>query len=298
MSSNDPFQDGKSLVFKTLSTSGTKHYLNSSPAAPKATSVYMSDSIGFARFPGCHWICKTGHADTYRFVSWSKSAKERYLDSSAATSRDESVYIGSSESGQGSYWLPSLQPNGTYILTSQTPSGPKNILTSDPPASKEDSVYLSEPKDPHVSLINKQWMVGVDYYPTKDVENIIHGVYPGATISSYLKDLGAYGSMDINTLSSIWKNSKLGEYQETTMKFDKDAFAACLKAEVAKYAYKQSFPEDWCCLCGIMWGIDSQGVVAAFNFIIDPFRNLILFDPVKGEQIDHAKYPSLDFCVL
>ena len=47
-----------------------------------------------------------------------------------------------------------------------------------------------------------------------------------------------------------------------------------------------------------MWGIDRQEIVAAFNFTIDPFRNLILFDPVKGEQIDHVKYPSLDFCML
>ena len=78
----------------------------------------------------------------------------------------------------------------------------------------------------------------------------------------------------------------------------KDAFAVCLKAEVAKYSYKQKFPGEWGCLCGIMWGIDSQKVIAAFNFTIDPFRNLILFDPVKGEKIDHAKYPSLDFCVL
>ena len=81
--------------------------------------------------------------------------------------------------------------------------------------------------------IKTYWIVGVDYYPIKDVENIIHGVYPEATISSYLKDLGSYGSIDFDTLSGIWKASKLGDYKETPTKFDKDAFAACLKAEVA-----------------------------------------------------------------
>ena len=300
MSSHDPFQNGRSLVFKTISDAGTKRYLNSSAAASKATSVYMDDGIDFAQHRGCHWICKKDDGDTaYRFQSWSTSASEYYLDASAAASKDESVYI-ASHAGAGSYWVPSLQSSSSYIFTSQTPSGNKNILTCNPRASKEDSVYLSDPNDPHVHPIQKLWIVGVDYYYKKDVEDIIHGVYPEATISSYryLGDVVGYGSMDFDTLSGIWKASKLGEYQETLMKFDKDAFAVCLKAEVAKYAYKQSFPGFWCLLCGIMWGIDSQGVVAAFNFTIDPFRNLIFFNPLNGEQIDHTKYLSLDFCML
>ena len=189
-----------------MSTAGTKRYLNSSSAASKATSVYMDDAIDFAQHSGCHWICKKDDGDTlgYRFETWSASGRGRYLDSSAGASSDESVYI-ASHAGAGSYWVPSLQSSSSYIFTSQTPSGKKNILTSNPPASKEDSVYLSDPNDPRVSPLQKLWIVGVDYYPTKDVEDIIHGVYPEATIRSYLKDLGAYGSMDFDTLSGIWR---------------------------------------------------------------------------------------------
>ena len=134
MASSDPFQDGQTLVFKTHYAHGTKLYLNSSPVASKAASVYMDNEIDFPHHPGCHWICKKEPDGTYRFKSWSTSATDRYLDSSSKASLDESVYIGSEHAGRGSYWVPSLQSNGTYMLTSQTPSGKKNVLTCNPPA--------------------------------------------------------------------------------------------------------------------------------------------------------------------
>ena len=158
---------------------------------------------------------------------------------------------------------------------------------------REDSVYLVENSDP----IGTHWTVGVDYYTGTEVERIIHGVYPGVVINFYQSDLN-YGSLqlDYNLLYDIWDISKLGDYRWTQHKFDCDDFAVCLKGEVSKYSYNQRLPDDKGSLCGIMWERNARGA-HAFNFTIDPFENLILFEPQNGQQIAHAEYTPY-FCIV
>ena len=91
----------------------------------------------------------------------------------------------------------------------------------------------------------------------------------------------------------------MGDIVRKALKFDNNDFAVRFKAEVGKYSYNIRYPDfDMVSLCGIMWGITAARVSVAFNFTIDPFRNLILFDPVHGEQIPHDRYTSLEFCML
>ena len=294
MSSDSPFDSGKTVVFKTMSTAGSKHYLNCSPGASKSISVYMDNSIELSAHPGCHWRCTKHSDDTYQLQTVSTGPR-RLLDSSSSASSDESAYLKDSSAGGGSHWVPSLESDGSYILSSQTPSGPKCHLMCNPTASKEDSVFMSMYVDP----IETHWIVGVDYYCESEVHDIIHSVYPGATITSYFKALGHYASLDFDLLSKIWRDSKLGDIVRKALKFDNNDFAVRFKAEVGKYSYNIRYPDfDMASLCGIMWGITAARVSVAFNFTIDPFRNLILFDPVHGEQIPHDRYTSLEFCIL
>ena len=294
MASVSPFDSGRTLVFKTMSTEGSKPYLNCSPAAPKSTSAFMGESIGFNRCPGTHWQCTKQPDGTYQLQTLSTSANKRYLDSSSSAPSDESVYLVETSTGKpGSSWVPTLLPDGSYTLASQT-SGSKHNLTCNLTASKKDSIYLSSDTGP----VGTHWKVGVDYYTQSQVQDIIHGVYTSATITSYLSLLiGKYGSLDFDLLHDIWRESKLSDYVQTSKKFDNDSFAICLKGEVAKYSYRQRFPDNMASLCGIMWGVNGA-FVTAFNFTIDPFGNLILFDPVKGEQIPHDRYSSVEFCMV
>ena len=78
-------------------------------------------------------------------------------------------------------------------------------------------------------------------------------------------------------------------FNQESIKFDCDDFAVCMKGEVSKYSYNQTRPTDMGSLCGIMWGRNGT-IDHAFNFTIDPFLNLILFEPRNGQQIDHDEY--------
>ena len=249
-----PFDSGKTLVFKSMSTAGSKCYMNSYPADDRSRSVYLGESIDFTRHPGCHWESIKLDDGTYHLKTVSSSSDRRYLDSMSSASSKESVYLKNDSAGGGSHWTPTQLPDGSYSLQSQTPSGPKRFINSNPASStRENSIYLVENSDP----VGTHWMVGVDYYTGAEVERIIHNVYPGVSIKFYQSD-PKYGSLDYDLLHSIWEDSKLDNYHWTQHKFDCDDFAICMKGEVSKYSYNQRLPKDKGSLCGIMWGSNAK----------------------------------------
>ena len=287
-----PFDSGKTLVFKSISTSGSKRYLNSSPGVARPRSVFLGDSIDFSTHPGCHWESIKLDDGSYRFKSVSISSDRRYLDSSSAAPKQGSVFLKDGSAGGGSHWTPTQLSDGSYSLQTQTPSGPKRFMNSNPASNtREDSIYLVQNSDP----IGTHWMVGVDYYTGAEVERIVHGVYAGVAINFYQSD-PKYGSLVYDLLHSIWNDSNVGDYQWTQHKFDCDDFAICLKGAVSKYSYNQRLPDDKGSLCGIMWGRNARGA-HAFNFTIDPFENLILFEPQNGQQIAHDQFTPY-FCIV
>lgn len=289
-----PFDSGKTLVFKSMSTAGSRRYLNSWAAYnTRSNAVYLEDSMDFTKHPGCHWEAEKLDDGTYSLKSMSTSSNRRYLDSWAASpNTGDSIYLDNDNSGGGSHWRPTQLPDDSYSLQSQSPSGPKRYLNSNPAYNNRgQSVYLVE----NTNSVGTHWMVGVDYYSGKEVERIIYGVYPDITIKFYQAD-PKYGSLDYDLLFDIWKDSGLGNYRWKANKFDCDDFAVCLKGEVAKYSYKQVRPDDKGSLCGIMWGRNARGA-HAFNFTIDPFKNLILFEPQNGKQMAPDAYTPY-FCVV
>ena len=285
-----PFDSKKTLVFKTKSTAGSNLYLNSSPSESKDKSVYMSSSIDFGRHPGCHWECEKLDGDSYHLKTVSDSTKNRYLDSSGTAPSTETVYLKDDSAGGGSHWIPTPLPDGSYSLKSKTSSGTKRFLSCNPEANcnKQDRVYLVENCDP----IAAHWMVGVDCYTVGEIEQICNHAFPDLSINFHQTD-HRYGSLDYNLLHGIWNDSKLVNYKGKKEKFDDDDFAVCMKAEVSKYSYNQSQPTDKGSLCGIIWE-----ATHSFNFTIDPFGNLIIFDPQEGKQIAQNKINKPFFCLV
>ena len=284
-----PFDSKKTLVFKTKSAAGSNHYLNSSPSESKDKSVFMSSSIDFGRHPGCYWECKKLDDGSYRLKTVSDSTENRYLDSSGAAPFTETIYLKDDSAGGGSHWIPTPFPDGSYSLQSKTTSGTKRFMSCNPKANKQDMVYLVENCDP----LAAHWMVGVDYYTVKEIKQICNHAFPNLSIMFHQSEKH-YGSLDYNLLYSIWNDSKLANYEEKKEKFDDDDFAVCMKAEVSKYSYNQSKPTDKGSLCGIIWEATHTRTL---NFTIDPFGNLILFDPQAGEQIAQNKYKP-NFCLF
>ena len=288
-----PFDSGKTLVFKSMSTAGSKRYMDSNPDESKARSVYLITSMDFTAHPGSHWECERQGDGSYRLktVSTHGGSDKRILDSSAGATKNESTYLGTNSAGSGSRWTPTLLADGSYSLQSQTPSGPNRFMCADPTAYQEDTVYQVDNND----SIGTHWMVGVDYYTRTEVSRIIRDVYPDVAINCYQSDEN-YGSLDYDLLRGIWNDSGLRNYRRTPEKFDYDDFAVCMKAAVSKYSYNQSQPADKGSLCGIMWGRNREGA-HAYNFTIDPFGNLILLDPQNGQQIAHNEYDPY-FCMV
>ena len=156
----------------------------------------------------------------------------------------------------------------------------RSCIYADPTASKENQVYLTKTGE----TPNAHWIILVTHYTGESVQSIISAAYPSILISSYETNAN-YGSLDYDRLLSIWKNTQLGNNQITPNAGD---FAVCLNAEVYKQSYDSDspFPDDKDSLCGIMWGsIGSKS--RALNFIIDPFQNLIFFDPQNGQKIEN-----------
>ena len=288
-----PFDSGKTIVFKSMSTAGSKRYIDSNPDASKSGSVYLIESMDFGRHPGAHWTPSRQADGSYRLqtVSTHGGSNKRYLDSSSAATTNESVYLKDDSAGGGSKWTPTRLADGSYSMESQTTSGPKRFMSGNPTASTAASVTQVE----NSNSVGAHWMVGVDYYTGAEVERIIHAVYPGVAINFYQAD-PKYGSLDYDLLRGIWNDSGLGNYRWTEHKFDCDDFAVCLKAEASKHSYNQSLPDDKGSLCGIMWGRNARGA-HAFNFTIDPFENLILFEPQDGRDIAHNEYTPY-FCMV
>ena len=97
-----PLQSERTLVFKTMSTTGSKLYLNSSAGAERSLSVYLGPFIDFTENPGCHWKRILLDDGSFHFESQSTSGNKCYLDSSAAASSHESVFLLDDSAGEGS----------------------------------------------------------------------------------------------------------------------------------------------------------------------------------------------------
>ena len=285
-----PFKTGNGIVLQTdESTVYHSWYLDSSPGAGKSTSVYLSDSMDFRTHRGCYWQLYALSNNTIRLRTVSPGSKQ-YLDSSAGAPKQDAVYLKDSSAGGGSHWTPTIQPDGTYTFKSETPSGPNQIMYADPTASKENQVFLTKTGE----TPNAHWIILVTHYTGESVQSIICAAYPSVPISS-CETNAKYGSLDYDRLLSTWKNTQLGNNQITPNAGD---FAVCLKAEVYKQSYDSDspFPDDKGSLCGIMWG-SIGGKLRALNFIIDPFQNLILFDPQNGQKIENNEFTPT-YCMV
>ena len=268
---DSPFAVAKSISFRTLSTTGTKRYLNSTPGGAVhdlSTSVYLTDVLDFKITPGCFWYSIWGN-NGVRLQTLSTSSDKRYLDSSARAPKETCVYLADASAGGGSQWDTILIGEGTFAIKSGSPRGSKLYLIGDPTASKKDSVYLVVDSQP----IGAQWHVIVSSYAGEKIERIIRAVYPSVPIDSYEAD-AIYGSMDYDRLHTIWSD---GDY------------AVQLKEKVSQVPNHYNLPDVRGYLCGIMSGTIANEA-STINFTIDQSVNLILFDPQNGQQIAHDTF--------
>ena len=284
-----PFKTGNGVALQTaVSTADTAYYLDSSTSAGKIVSVYLSDSRDFETHPGCYWDLNVLSNNRIRLIAAQTGILRYALDSSAGAERDFMVYLGEAPTaGAGSHWLPTRLDDDTYSVKCDSPSGLKQFLCADPSSSKKDSVYLvqtSTSPDTH-------WNILLTHYTRESMQSIICAVYPSVPISS-CETNGKYGSLEYDRLHGIWKDTQLGDNQITP------DLAVYLKAEVYKHSSNSNspWPNDKGSLCGIIWG-SIGGKTRALNFTIDPFQNLILFDPQNGQKIVHNEFTPT-FCMV
>ena len=236
-----PFKTGNGIVLRstiyTPPPGPWAWYLDSSPTAGKSTSVYLSSNRDFKTHPGCYWEITTIGQSKLRLKTIATGSDRRYLDSSGAASRADSVYLKNQTAGGGSYWLVTWSEdyNG-YTFKCDTPSGTKRYLCADPLGSKEESVFLYLEGTPTPYATN--WQILFTHCTGESVQSIICAVYPSISVSSC--ELNAtYGSLKYDHLHSIWKDTQLGVNQITPHAND---LTVCLKAEVYKHSYNSDFP--------------------------------------------------------
>ena len=289
-----PFDSGKTLVFKSMSP-GARCYLDGWPDQEKVT-VYLSQSLDFATNLGCHWEAKKIADGIYTFKTLSacdnKPCYLADLGPSTIVGGDPSLIgnptLSDDATKTNCHWRANKLDDGGYsfqcLLTHR-------YLNSNPES--EDykhtvSFAIS------TAFPGTHWKVGVDSYIGSEIKAIINKIYPDLNVAFYLADMN-YMAMDMDRMHKIWVGSRLGDYKWTKEKFDCDDFSVCMKAQVAKYSYNQLVGKGGC-LCGIMWGSTDKSA-HAFNFTIDPFQNLLLFEPQNGQEIGtHAWNPY--FCLI
>jgi len=282
----NPFESGKTLVFMSMDDNSTNRYLDSSPFQDdRKDQVFLRHSIDYTNHTGTHWAVEKVSSGLYRFISESKASDRRYLDSNPNANQNVSVYLKDSSAESGSKWEPKLQADGSYTLQCQNTSNSKRYLFGNPRYNdRGDAVYLTDKN----SAVGSHWKVGVDYFTNHEVSKIIEDTYPSLTINMFKGD-SLYGTLDFNLLKTIWDSSKLGDYNYKPQKFDCDDFAVCMKDAVSKYSHDQSKPDNRGSLCGIMYGRDAKGS-HAYNYTVNPFGELILFEPQDGSIMRHDEY--------
>ena len=283
-----PFKTGHGIVLQTYQYSNK--YLDSDVnTRVKSQSVFLSDTKG----AGSYWDIVALSDKTIRLRLVVARVQKSFLDSSGGTTPDIAVYLADQHAGDGSHWLPTKNYGDLdeyYTFKSDTPSGSNRFLCGNPTASKDVSVYLV--KDD--KALNTRWVVLLTHYTGDSVQTVISAAYPSVPISS-CKPNATYGSLEYDRLHSIWKDTTLGDNQMTPIAND---FAVCLKAEIYKHSYDSDspWPNDEGSLCGIMWG-SIGGKMCALNFTIDPFQNIIIFDPQNGQKIATDKFTPT-FCMV
>ena len=280
-----PFKTGHGIVLQTNGSSSK--YLDSNVNTEiKSQSVYLSDAIG----PGSFWEIIVLSNKRIRLRLMVARIRKRFLDSSAAAPPSIAVYLEDQTAGDGSHWLPNRFPGVDYYsFKCDSPSGQRRYLYANPTASKEESVYLKETNE----SVNTHWNVLLTHYTGDSVQSIISSVYPSVPNGSYEPN-ATYQSLEYDRLHSIWKDTQLSNNQMTSHAND---FAVSLKAEVYKHSYDSDspWPNDKGSLCGIMCG-SIGGKMCVINYTIDPFQNVVLFDPQNGQRIATDKFTPT-FCM-
>ena len=294
-----PFKTGNGIALNsavyTPPPAEDTWFLDSSPTAEKSASAYLSYNVDFKKNPGCYWEVTAIGVGRVRLKTQATGTDRRYLDSSGAAPKSDSVYLTNQMGSAGSEWLPTLLPEyGTgYTFKSNTPSGTKRYLYAAPLAKKEESVILHE-KETIETHVQTHWYIFLTHCTGESVQSYICAVYPSVPISS-CEPNATYESLEYDRLHSIWKDTALGTNQTTPIAND---CAVCLKAEVYKHSYDSDSP--WQnykgSLCGIMWGSIGEKM-CALNFTIDPSQNVILFDSQNGEKIATDKFTPT-FCMV
>ena len=289
----DPFESGKTLVFMCMDDSSTNRYLDSSPSLDnRKDQVFLRQSTDYTNHSGTHWAVEKLGGGLYQFVSESTSSNRRYLDSSPNANQNVSVFLKDSGAGSGSKWEPNLQADGSYTLQCQNTSNNKRYLFGNPRYNdRGDAVYLTD----NNNAVGSHWKVGVDYFTNHEVGRIVENAYPSLNIHIFKAD-PSYGTLDYYLLKTIWDSTKLGDYDYKNQKFDCDDFAVCMKDAVSKYSHDQTKPDNRGSLCGIMYGRNAQGL-HAYNYTVDPFGELILFEPQDGTIMRHDEYAPY-FCMM
>ena len=279
-----PFDSGKTLVFKAFASKpGDRCYLDAWPLA--RTTVYLSKSLDFVTNMGCHWEVKRVADGAYTLKTMSAgNDKPCYLSSGSGTPD-----LSNNPGDVNCHWRFSQLMNGSYTLQSVSTN---RYLDSRP---EDGKVFFQHPA---AAVTIGSWEVGVDFYTGQEVKNIINQTYPSLKVQ-YYADLH-YMALDMEDLRGIWDESKLDQskwnsYRWKHERFDCDDFAVCLKAQVAKYSYNQSVGKGGS-LCGIIWG-ENNSSAHAFNFTVDRFGKLILFEPQTGCTIDTNAW-SPYFCMV
>ena len=280
-----PFDLGKTLIFKSMGHGGPL-YLSSSPATGEVNLAYSTD---YTSNMGTHYEANKLSDGTYSLKTLCTSGSKRYVDSlSAAPSHAQMVFLSEDIDGKiGTHWRPEKQGDGTYALVSMskaTSDDHDRYLDSWPASHTPVNVYLSVSADPGVN-IGTHWKVGVDSYTGAEIQNILNTTYPNSRLSLTRAD-ALFHPMDYATLKKIWDGSGLSGLKWKSEMFDCDDFAICFKAAVAKWYYNETEPaqKPMASLCGIIWASRPR-VAHAYNFTVDPFGQLILFEPQNGATI-------------
>ena len=200
-----PFVTGNGICLKTAeSTPDSSKYLETSEAAVKSESVYLSNTKSITCFFN---ITVLSNNRIRLSINLKLHLTDRiFLDSSGAADRNIQVYMKNKTAGDGPHWLPTRFNDGNYSFKSNTPSGDDSYLCADQSTSKQESVYLAKTSESP----DTRWSILLTHYIGESVQSIISAVYPGVPISSYETN-AKYGSLEYDQLYGIWKETQLGD---------------------------------------------------------------------------------------
>lgn len=131
------------------------------------------------------------------------------------------------------------------------------------------------------------WRIGYVYLTQQQVASSVQKAFSKTVTRASTSQLR---SMDSTTTTQIWIDNNTKNQPNNQGKFGSSAFSDLFQNSVNQFINNDT--SKYAAAFGGLYAVNSKGTTNAFNFFINPYLQLVMFDPVSGSQVSTAGWTA------